>query len=170
VAVPLDVIDIDEVNTTTFYKKMYRNEPFIIAGAAKRLPAFTKWVGDSKPGGERAAGDETGGYSRAAGDSRAAGVSNSGVGDSRVGDAYLLAAAGEAEVDVEKSRDGRFADFMPGWRKEKMRFGDFLRDYGGDGDSGGGGLGLATRSLTACSTCNCTHLPHSPAWPGPLLS
>ena len=60
-----------------------------------------------------------------------------------MGDAYLLAAAGEAEVAVEKSRDGKFADFVPGWRKETMRFGDFLRDYaggdGGDGDSGGGG-------------------------------
>ena len=63
-AVPLDVIDIDDVNTTTFFKKMHRNEPFIIAGAARRLPAFTKWVADSRPG------DEKGGDSRAVADSR----------------------------------------------------------------------------------------------------
>jgi hypothetical protein len=43
--VPLDVIHIDELNTTQFFSRMYRNEPFIIEGAARRLPAFDRWVG-----------------------------------------------------------------------------------------------------------------------------
>ena len=89
VRVPLDVIPVDQLNRTSFFSRMYRGEPFIVAGAAAQLPARERWVGPE-------------------------------------GDAYLRAVAGDAVVSVERSADGLFADFVPGWRKEETTLGAFL--------------------------------------------
>ena len=92
VRVPLDVVPVDQLNRTSFFSRMYRGEPFIVAGAAARLPARERWVGPDA-------------------------------------DAYLRAVAGDAVVPVERSADGLFADFVPGWRKEETTLGAFLDEF-----------------------------------------
>lgn len=108
VHIPLDVIHVDELNATRFFSSMYRNEPFIIEGAGRKLPAFDKWAGPRA-------------------------------------DAYLRSRAGAMTVDVEQSRDGRFAEFMPGWRKEDMKLETFLDEY----RTGGGGEESAMKMYLA---------------------
>ena len=105
--VPLDSIHVDELNTTQFFTKMYRSQPFIIEGAAMKLPAFSKWVGL-----------ET--------------------------EEYLRDIAGTQTMEVECSKNGAFAEFMPGWHRDKMKLSEFLDKYRADG-SGGTGTGAGRK-------------------------
>ena len=53
----LEMIPVDALNASTFFVKMHRAEPFIIVGAAEKLPAYTRWTG---PEGDQYLRDKAG--------------------------------------------------------------------------------------------------------------